>query len=142
MKTTIVEVGSPALLIDTEDEDDIIAALLYKANHIKAKTEPEVFRHAASFLMQAQQNDAARSFGAENSHWVFSRNRNLQINATCPSCNTVLVAADEYMPLRGYNYCPNCGADMRERPLPSAKNAATFPGGEGLGGSNNGTTQT
>ena len=68
--------------------------------------------YKASVKRVVAQQPTVEAVPVVHGEWVFGKNHGEFVEAECSACNGVLLVK-WYEKLSEYNYCPNCGADMR-----------------------------
>ena len=97
------------LLVDTEDIEELESAMRFKAEHIRAKADPELFAAVAGILSSMWDTASKAIDPVKHGHWIVEELNNTSPNIRCSNCKSVM-----YKPIINYYYCPFCGAKTDE----------------------------
>ena len=101
---------------------DMVEALRFKARFIRAKADPVLFEHAADMLigfvgMEDLVYERMDWKPVAHARWIVKMDCLGREYTECSNCKTMFKSRSpngsfELLDLRGFKYCPNCGAKM------------------------------
>lgn len=96
--------------VDGMDVGEMEAAMRFKARHIRAKADPELFENVADALVMLWE-EAKNRMPVVHGRWVDNMCRDWRCSECGEKINKVR-NVDGYCYDDKPNYCPNCGARM------------------------------